>query len=124
MATTAKNKTTTTTPPPQDQTKSSTLENGILSFLFTVFRQVSIFGSIYMIGYMGWSIAWVIAPVVFSVAREQHRKSCNAMRKIATDSDRDVLLTHCDELPTWVSWFARFKTNKEVFSYGAFSIHC
>ncbi|KAH8383270.1 hypothetical protein KR009_007660, partial [Drosophila setifemur] len=86
--------------------KSAIDENSIFSILYTVGKKVAIVGSIYLVGYMGWSVAWLIAPVILSVARDQLSKTSEKKRDIAKASalasEKDVILARIDELPAWV----------------------
>ncbi|EDW66907.2 extended synaptotagmin-2 isoform X2 [Drosophila virilis] len=81
-------------------------EDGIFSVLYSVGKKVAIVGSIYLVGYMGWSVAWLIAPVILSVARDQLAKTSAKKRDIAKASalanEKDVILARIDELPAWV----------------------
>ncbi|EDV93593.1 GH18195 [Drosophila grimshawi] len=81
-------------------------ENSIFSMIYTVVKKVAIVGSIYLVGYMGWSVAWLIAPVIFSVTRDQLGKTSEKKRDIAKASalasEKDVILARIDELPAWV----------------------
>lgn len=87
-------------------TRPTSDEDSIFSILYTVGKKVAIVGSIYLVGYMGWSVAWLIAPVILSVAREQLGKTSEKKRDIAKASalasEKDVILARIDELPAWV----------------------
>lgn len=87
--------------------KKSSAEDSILSVIYTASKKVFIVGSIYLVGYMGWSIAWLIAPVILSVARDRWQKSTKHKRSIAKASalasEKEVILARIDELPAWVS---------------------
>ncbi|XP_017091848.2 extended synaptotagmin-2 isoform X2 [Drosophila bipectinata] len=87
-------------------TRTTSDEDSIFSILYTVGKKVAIVGSIYLVGYMGWSVAWLIAPVILSVAREQLAKTSEKKRDIAKASalasEKDVILARIDELPAWV----------------------
>ncbi|KAH8341183.1 hypothetical protein KR074_008970, partial [Drosophila pseudoananassae] len=87
-------------------TRATSDEDSIFSILYTVSKKVAIVGSIYLVGYMGWSVAWLIAPVILSVAREQLAKTSEKKRDIAKASalasEKDVILARIDELPAWV----------------------
>ncbi|KAH8278506.1 hypothetical protein KR018_004322, partial [Drosophila ironensis] len=87
-------------------TKPGSDEDSIFSILYTVGKKVAIVGSIYLVGYMGWSVAWLIAPVILSVARDQLGKTSEKKRDIAKASalasEKDVILARIDELPAWV----------------------
>ncbi|KAH8246798.1 hypothetical protein KR032_000047, partial [Drosophila birchii] len=87
-------------------TKPAGDDNSIFSIFYTVGKKVAIVGSIYLVGYMGWSVAWLIAPVILSVARDQLAKTSEKKRDIAKASalasEKDVILARIDELPAWV----------------------
>lgn len=69
--------------------------------------QVSIVGVVYLVGYMQWSVAWLIGPVILSVLRDQWRKESEYRRNLAKtaalSSEKDVVLARLDDLPAWVS---------------------
>ncbi|XP_034486132.1 extended synaptotagmin-2 isoform X2 [Drosophila innubila] len=81
-------------------------EDSIFSVIYSVGKKIAIVGSIYLVGYMGWSVAWLIAPVILSVARDQMAKTSAKKRDIAKASalasEKDVILARIDELPAWV----------------------
>ncbi|XP_016975696.2 extended synaptotagmin-2-B isoform X1 [Drosophila rhopaloa] len=87
-------------------TKPTVDDNSIFSVFYTLGKKVAIVGSIYLVGYMGWSVAWLIAPVILSVARDQLAKTSEKKRDIAKASalasEKDVILARIDELPAWV----------------------
>lgn len=101
-------------------------DDNIFSVLYSVGKKVAIVGSIYLVGYMGWSVAWLIAPVILSVARDQMAKTSEKKRDIAKSSalanEKDVILARIDELPAWVyfpdveraEWLN--KVRKEVYN--------
>lgn len=84
----------------------TTDDNSIFSVFYSVGKKIAIVGSIYLVGYMGWSVAWLIAPVILSVARDQMAKTSEKKRDIAKASalasEKDVILARIDELPAWV----------------------
>lgn len=85
---------------------SSSSDDSIFTLLYTVFKKVTVVGAVYLVGYMGWSVAWLITPVVFAVTREYWRKSADLRRGIAKASavanEKDVILARIDDLPAWV----------------------
>lgn len=93
-----------TTPP--TATPSASTDDGIFSIIYSIGKKILVVGTIYLVGYMGWSIAWLITPMLLSVAREQWAKKSEARRNIAklsaTCNERDVILARIDELPAWV----------------------
>ncbi|GBP31229.1 Extended synaptotagmin-2 [Eumeta japonica] len=66
----------------------------------------SIVGVVYLIGYMQWSVAWLIGPVVMSVLRDQWRKQSEYRRSLAKaaalSSEKDIVLARLDDLPAWI----------------------
>lgn len=68
--------------------------------------QATIVGLVYLAGYLRWSVAWLIGPVVFLVMRDQFRKDkqrkLNIAKAVALTNEKDVLLARLDDLPAWV----------------------
>ncbi|XP_055847648.1 extended synaptotagmin-2 isoform X2 [Episyrphus balteatus] len=85
---------------------ATTAEEGIFSLIYTVAKKLAVVGAIYLVGYMGWSVAWLIAPVILSGVRDQMSKANEKKRSIAKASamasEKDVILARIDELPAWV----------------------
>ncbi|KOB67290.1 putative ca2+-dependent phospholipid-binding protein synaptotagmin required for synaptic vesicle, partial [Operophtera brumata] len=56
---------------------------------------VSVVGAVYLVGYMQWSVAWLITPVILSVLRDQWRKESEYRRNLAKaaaqSSEKDVI---------------------------------
>lgn len=79
----------------------------IFSVIYTVMKKVTVVGAIYLVGYMGWSVAWLITPIILAVTREQWKKDSeqkiNIGKAIATSNEKDVILARIDDLPAWVS---------------------
>lgn len=65
-------------------------------------------GIVYLVGYMGWSVAWLIGPVILSVIRDQWRRQNDQRRNdaktIAQADERRVILARLNDLPSWVSY--------------------
>lgn len=63
-------------------------------------------GIVYFVGYMNWSVAWLLCPLMLSVIREQYRSQHDIRRAVAkasaTASDKDVILARLNDLPAWV----------------------
>ncbi|XP_073945222.1 extended synaptotagmin-like protein 2 isoform X2 [Choristoneura fumiferana] len=78
----------------------------VLSMIYRFFKKVSMVGAVYLVGYMQWSVAWLIGPVVLSVLRDQWRKDSEYRRNLAkttaVSSEKDVILARIDDLPAWV----------------------
>ncbi|XP_013193142.1 extended synaptotagmin-2 isoform X3 [Amyelois transitella] len=85
---------------------SSDDSTNVLSMIYRFFKKVSIVGAVYLVGYMQWSVAWLIGPVVLSLLRDQWRKESEYRRNIAKaaalSSEKDVVLARLDDLPAWV----------------------
>ncbi|XP_037038533.1 extended synaptotagmin-2 isoform X3 [Bradysia coprophila] len=89
-----------------DVSKPASSDDNVFSIVYSVLKKVAIVGAIYFVGYMGWSMAWLITPIMFSVTREQWKKSSQLKRDIsilsAISSERDVILAKITDLPAWV----------------------
>ena len=83
-------------------------ESSIFSMVYAALKKIGIVGAIYFVGYMGWSVAWLITPVIFSVMRDQWKKASETKRNIsvafATASEKDIILSKITDLPAWVSY--------------------
>lgn len=79
------------------------------AFLLTVVKKLSFVGFIYWTGYMNWSIAWIVTPILLSETREYLTESNNVRRKIAKESakgnERGAILARIRDLPSWVNDF-------------------
>nr|XP_032521942.1 extended synaptotagmin-2-B isoform X2 [Danaus plexippus plexippus] len=78
----------------------------VLSIIYRFFKKVSIVGAVYLVGYMQWSVAWLLGPVVLSVMRDQWRRDSEYRRNLAKtaalSSEKDIVLAKLDDLPAWV----------------------
>lgn len=82
-------------------------DEGLSTIVYSAAKKIAIVGSIYVIGYMGWSVAWLIGPVILSVVRDQIHKTNEERRSIAKASalanEKDVICSRISDLPAWVS---------------------
>lgn len=89
--------------PSSDAGKSTT------AFIFTVVKKLSVVCFIYWTGYMNWSVAWIVTPILIGETREFLSESNNVRRKIAKESakgkERDAILARVRDLPSWVTNF-------------------
>lgn len=73
------------------------------------FFQISTVGVVYLVGYMHWSIAWFICPVVLLAIRdrmrEEHELKRNIAKATAMSTEKEVILARVDDLPAWVRSF-------------------
>uniref|UniRef100_A0A182J284 Uncharacterized protein n=1 Tax=Anopheles atroparvus TaxID=41427 RepID=A0A182J284_ANOAO len=92
--------------PPDASEVARTKDDSVVSLLYSFAKKVVTVGIIYFVGYMGWSVAWLITPVILSVARESWRKTNDTRRSVAKASavanDKDVILARLHDLPAWV----------------------
>ncbi|CAH1999545.1 unnamed protein product [Acanthoscelides obtectus] len=88
--------------------------DSILSIIFSAIKKVSIVGIVYLAGYMQWSVAWFIGPIVLLVIRDQWKKTSDRKRNFAKvtslSSEKEVVLARLNDLPAWVS-------DKYLFSF-------
>ncbi|KAJ8965164.1 hypothetical protein NQ314_004307 [Rhamnusium bicolor] len=88
-----------------DMEKKSS-EASIISIILSAVKKASVVGIIYFAGYMQWSVAWFIGPIVLFVLRDQWKKSSDNRRTIAKvaalSSEKDVVLARLNDLPAWI----------------------
>lgn len=81
-------------------------EGSMMSIILSAAKKIGVVGVVYFVGYMGWSVAWLICPVMLSVIRDQVRKQHDVRRSVAKASalanDKEVILARLDDLPAWV----------------------
>jgi len=81
-------------------------ENSLMSIIYSAAKKVGVVGIVYLVGYMNWSVAWLICPLLLSVLREQFRSKHDIRRAVAkasaTANDKDVILARLNDLPAWV----------------------
>lgn len=81
-------------------------EGGLMSVVYSAAKKVAVVGIVYFVGYMNWSVAWLICPLLLSVIREQFRSQHSIRREVAKASalanDKDVILARLNDLPAWV----------------------
>lgn len=94
-------------------TMSSAYNNGndktILTFLFSVVKKATVINAIYLVGYLNWSITWLITPMILFETHKYFRQNNNnneIKRKItkasAATNEKDVILAHIKDFPSWV----------------------
>lgn len=92
--------------PEEMRPRSDDDDNGYAALVYTAAKRVAIVGAIYLVGYMNWSVAWLITPVVFSLMRDQWKRASDARRGIsmalAQANEKDVILAKISDLPSWV----------------------
>lgn len=87
--------------PAQEHGKSTS------AFIFGVVKKLSIVSAIYCAGYMNWSLAWLITPIILGETREYLSATSNVIRrKIAKESargnEKGAILACVRDLPSWV----------------------
>lgn len=103
---------------PKPNGKSSAATDSIFTILYSIAKKVSIVGAIYFVGYMNWSVAWLITPLVLAVTREYWHKTNEVKREIAkasaTANEKDVILARISDLPAWVCLLLEWISAHEV----------
>lgn len=76
---------------------------GIMSIIYSAAKKIAVVGIVYFIGYMNWSVAWLLCPLMLSVIRDQYRSQHDIRRAVAkasaTACDKDVILARLNDLP-------------------------
>ncbi|XP_063707613.1 extended synaptotagmin-2 isoform X3 [Culicoides brevitarsis] len=82
------------------------IDEGIIASVYSFAKKAATVGIVYLVGYMGWSVAWLIGPVILSVIRDQWQRKSDQRRNdakaIATTDERRVILARLNDLPSWV----------------------
>lgn len=83
------------------------IDEGLIATVYSFVKKASVVGAVYFVGYMGWSVAWLIGPVILSVIRDQWRRESDRKRNdakvIAQTDEKRVILARLNDLPSWVS---------------------
>lgn len=92
--------------PDKAELEKKACDNGVMSIIYSAFKKVAVVGIVYFVGYMNWSVAWLICPLLLSVIRDQFRNQHSIRREVAKASalanDKDVILARLNDLPAWV----------------------
>uniref|UniRef100_A0A146M9W3 Extended synaptotagmin-2 n=1 Tax=Lygus hesperus TaxID=30085 RepID=A0A146M9W3_LYGHE len=80
--------------------------SSMLHLLYNFTKQAGKIAVVYLLGYFNISPAWLLAPVVLSVLREEWGKEKQLKRNIAKaaamSNEKEVILARVDDLPAWV----------------------
>ncbi|XP_015602160.1 extended synaptotagmin-2 isoform X2 [Cephus cinctus] len=90
----------------ENNTKAVDQKSGVLSLAKSFATKLATVGIIWGWGYMNWSIAWLIGPVILSVWKMEKKRD-NELRRItaqamAMSQEKQIIMNRLDELPSWV----------------------
>lgn len=92
----------------QSTPSSTRSDDSVFNLLYSIVKKVTVVGAIYLVGYMNWSVAWLITPVILAVTREYWKKNSEIKREVAKASalanEKDVILARINDLPAWVKF--------------------
>lgn len=75
-------------------------------FLLLIIKRAILINVIYFVGYMNWSVTWLITPMILIETRNFWGKSTAIKREITKASikckEKDVISTRVKDLPSWV----------------------
>lgn len=78
----------------------------IMSLSTSFIGKFAAVGVIWGLGYMNWSLAWLIAPVLISVWRSENKKDnqlrLSTAQAISLMNEKQMIETRMNELPSWV----------------------
>lgn len=90
----------------KEELEQKVSDGGLVSIIYSAAKKVAVVGVVYFIGYMNWSVAWLLCPLLLSVIRDQYRSKHDIRRAVAkasaTASDKEVILARLNDLPAWV----------------------
>lgn len=84
-----------------------TSDKSTASFVSSLLLKLIVVIGIYGAGYMNWSIAWLITPIVLSDTREFLTNTKNAVRRniakrSARETEKKAIQACVKDLPSWV----------------------
>lgn len=84
-----------------------TNEKSTTTFVFSLLKKLTVVCAIYGAGYMNWSIAWLVTPILLAETREFLSDTNIVRRKIAKASargkERETIMACVRDLPSWVT---------------------
>lgn len=90
----------------KSEDRTSQNKDSIFPLLYSIFKKICIVGGVYLVGYMGWSIAWLITPIVLAVTREYFQNAAEQRRSFAKSmakaNEKDLIMSRITDLPAWV----------------------
>lgn len=94
-------------PLPQSKFGLASKHDDILVFLTNYFKIISLVYIVWLIGYLNFSVSWLLLIVFLYLLRERSK----AMVKIRSDTikslnlnEKETILARLDELPSWVNF--------------------
>ena len=79
----------------------------LLPLLVRYFKYVGALLAVWILGYFGFSTAWVMIGLFMYMSNEEYRKvkdSKKAFARHAALNEKEAILARVEELPAWVSW--------------------
>ncbi|XP_046414183.1 extended synaptotagmin-2 isoform X1 [Neodiprion fabricii] len=80
--------------------------NNIVGLIFSFVKKFVTVGLVWGCGYMNWSIAWFIGPIILSVLRTEWRRESDQRRLTAQATvlagEQQMIVNKMYELPSWV----------------------
>lgn len=87
-------------------TIASVDEKNFRVFLLLIIKKAILINVIYFVGYLNWSVTWLLTPMILIETRNYWGSSTSIKREITKKStkgrEKDVILTRIKDLPSWV----------------------
>lgn len=87
-------------------TIASVDEKNFRVFLLLIIKKAILINVIYFVGYLNWSVTWLLTPMILLETRNYWGSSTSIKRAITKKStkgrEKDVILTRIKDLPSWV----------------------
>lgn len=84
-------------------------DKSIFNLLYSIGKKAVIAKTIYFVGYMHWSVAWLVTAIVLIETREYLLKSSEFKREItkasAETTEKHAILSRLSDLPSWVNFY-------------------
>ncbi|CAG9823458.1 unnamed protein product [Phaedon cochleariae] len=76
------------------------------NLIIQILTKLILYNLIYFIGYMNWSLTWILIPAILGIIADQKKlriwKRSYFARKACSGNEKDVILETMKELPAWV----------------------
>lgn len=78
----------------------------IFATVKNIFKNTLMVSCVYLFGYFNLSFAWLLFPIIFTVVKDDWKKSGKYKRELAKatalTSEKEMILARLDDLPAWV----------------------
>lgn len=93
-------------PAAKSSAPKSKIDKSFYTLLIAIVKRATIINAIYFIGYLNWSVTWILMPMIFVETHKYWHGSNHTKRNITRESaatnEKDVILARIKDFPSWV----------------------